>query len=78
MTGYLRAAIALRVYAVLALADTVGLVVTGHLWWAGLSAWMAFLGVFLGGRCHLAHHRTLTDRTICTRYAPTNKENSAR
>ena len=75
MTGYLRAARACHTLAVLAALVTAWLIHAGHPWWAALAGWAAFLAVFFGCCCHLAHHRTLTDRTIRTRYALTNKEN---
>ena len=55
MTGYLAAAYACRAVAVLALATTVWLAVTGSPWWALLALYTAFLAAFLGGRCHVGH-----------------------
>lgn len=78
MTGYLRAAIALRAVAVLAVGSTVWLAVLDHPVLAGLTAWAAFLAVFLGGRCHTAHRRTIADHVARTRHALTDKENITR
>ena len=62
MTGYLRAAIACRTAAAAALIATVYLASAGHLWWAALTGYTALLGLFLGGRCHTAHHHPDTIR----------------
>ena len=61
MTGHLYAAIAARVLAALAVAATVWLAFLGHPWLAVLAGWFAFLALFLGGRFHLGHHRTIAD-----------------
>jgi hypothetical protein len=58
VTGYLRAAVACRLLAVLAVAGTVWLGVLDRPLLAVLAGWVAFLGVFFGGRFHAAHHRT--------------------
>lgn len=55
MTGYLRAAYACRAVALAAALATVWLAVTGSPWWALLTVYTAFLGAFLGGRCHAGH-----------------------
>ena len=78
MTGYLRAAIAFRVLAILAVAATVWLAGLGHPWWAALASWVAFLAVFLGGRCHTAHRRVIAHHTARTRHALTSKEITSR
>ena len=67
MTGYRRAATSFRMLAVLAVAATGWLAGLGHPWWAALASWVAFLGVFLGGRCHTAHRRTIAHHTTRTR-----------
>ena len=78
MTGYRRAAVACRVLAVLAVAATGWLAGLGHPWWAALTGWVAFLAVFLGGRCHTAHHRTIAHHAIRTRHTTHPKENTVR
>ncbi|MGW2384342.1 hypothetical protein [Streptomyces sp. NPDC001658] len=64
MTSYLRAATAFRSVAVLAVLAAVWVVFAGHPWWTVPAVWVAFLTAFLGGRCHLAHHRTIADLSI--------------
>lgn len=67
MTGYLYAAIVCRALALLAIAATVWLPYTAPWWVVAITAWVAFLGVFLGGAMHLAHRRTLNDPSTRTR-----------
>lgn len=74
MTGYLRAATAFRA---LAAVGTVWLAVLDHPWLAGLATWAGLLAVFLGGRLHTAHLRTV-DHVISNRRNTTAKENSTR
>lgn len=74
VTAYLRAAIACRVLAPLTAAGSVWLALTDHPWLSVLVGWLAFLALFLGGRLHLAHNRTVTHPTTTPRpkKAPTS------
>ncbi|MEU5322940.1 hypothetical protein AB0G67_40250 [Streptomyces sp. NPDC021056] len=72
MTGYLYAAIACRVLAPLTAAGSVWLALTDHPWLSLLTGWLAFLALFLGGRLHLAHRRTIAE------HAHTDKETTTR
>lgn len=76
MTAYLRASIACRVLAPLTAAGSVWLALTDHPWLSLLTGWLAFLALFLGGRLHLAHNRTLADRKDRNRRPLTDKENT--
>lgn len=73
MTAYLRAATAFRAVAVLAVGGTVRLAVLDHPVLAGLTAWAAFLAVFLGGRFHTGHLRTVANHTTCNRPTTTKE-----
>jgi hypothetical protein len=76
VTAYMRAATAFRAVAVLAVGGTVWLAALDHPVLAGLTAWAAFLAVFLGGRFHTGHLRTIAGHVARTRHALTDKENT--
>lgn len=78
MTAYMRAATAFRALAVLAAAGTVWLAVLDHPWLAGLATGAGLLAVFLGGRLHTAHLRTVADQTNRNPHTVTDKENTHR